>query len=218
MQNCSSGEVPMGKGDRLNKSQCPKNDLEKLSMTSKRYASLIGSIMYAQVCTRPNLAFAISVLKRYQSNPEEQHWIAAKKMLRYLQRTKSFMLTYKRVQDLELKGYVDSDFAGCVDDKKSTSGYIFFLTGAAVSWRSAKQKALATSTMEVEFIALFEATKKGMWLKNLISFMRIVNTISRPLTVYCDNKAALFFSRNNKKSEATRLMDVKYIRNVGTTR
>lgn len=211
MQDCSSSEVPMGKGDRLNKSQCCKNDLEKLSMTSKPCASLIGSIMYAQVCTRCDLAFAISVLSRYQTNPREQQWITAKKVFMYLQGTKSFMLTYRRVQDLELKRYVDSDFAGCVDDKQSTSGHIFFLASAVISWRSAKQKALATSTMEAKFIALFEATKKGIWLKNLISFMRTVDIISRPLTVYCNNKATVFFSINNKKSEATRLMDVKYL-------
>lgn len=121
------------------------------------------------------------------------------------------MLTYKRVENLELVGYSDSDFAGCVDDRKTTSGYIFFLAGATVSWRSAKQKALATSTMEAKFIGLFEATKKGMRLKNLISFMRIVDTIWRPLTIYCDNKSAIFFSKNNKKSDATQLMDVKYL-------
>ncbi|KAM2897840.1 hypothetical protein COP2_007438 [Malus domestica] len=108
-------------------------------------------------------------------------------------------------------GYSDLDFAGSIDDRKSNSGYIFFLVGAAVSWRSAKQKSLATSTVEVEFIALFEATKKGMWLKNLISFMRIVDTILRPLTIYCDNKSAIFFSKNNKKFDATPLMEVKYL-------
>lgn len=178
-------------------------------MTTKPYASLVGSLMYAQVCTRPDLALAISVLGRYQSNPREQHWVAAKKVLRYLQRTKPYMLTYKRVQNLELVGYTDSDFAGCIDDR--TIGYIFFLARAAVSWRSAKQKSLATSTMETEFIALFEAARKGMWLKNLITFMRMVDTISRPLNIFCDNKAAVFFSKNNEKSEASHLMDVKYL-------
>ncbi|KAM0968159.1 hypothetical protein TB1_015836 [Malus domestica] len=211
MQHCSNGEVPMGKGDRLNKSQCPKNELEKHGMSTKPYASLVGSLMYAQVCTRPDLAFAISVLGRYQANPGEQHWVAAKKVLRYLQRTKSYMLVYRSVENLELVGYTDSDFAGCLDDRKSTSGYVFTLGGAAVSWKSVKQKALATSTMEAEFIALFEATKKWLWLKNLITFMRLVDSISRPLVIHCDNKAAVFFSKNNKKSEATRLMDVKYL-------
>lgn len=95
-------------------------------MKTKPYASLVGSIMYAQVCTRSNLAFAISVLGRFQSNPGEQHWVATKKVLRYLQRTKSFMLTYKRVQDLELVGYSNSDFAGCVNDRRSTSRFFFF--------------------------------------------------------------------------------------------
>ena len=195
----------------MNKSQCPRNEIERQSMVNKPYASLVGSLMYAQVCTRPDLAFAISVLGRYQSNPGEQHWVAAKKVLRYLQRTKSFMLVYKKVENLELVGYTDADFAGCVDDRRSTSGYLFFLAGAAVSWKSAKQKALATSTMEAEFIACFEATKRGLWLRNLISCMTIVDSISRPLTIYCDNKAAVFFSKNNKKSEATRLMDIKYL-------
>lgn len=65
--------------------------------------------------------------------------------------------------------------------------------------------------MEAEFIALFEATKKGIWLRNLIIFVRIMDTIGRPLTIYCNNKAVVFFSKNNKKSDATHLMDVKYL-------
>ncbi|XP_048441879.1 secreted RxLR effector protein 161-like [Pyrus x bretschneideri] len=121
------------------------------------------------------------------------------------------MLVYKRLQNLELVGYADSDFAGSIDNRKSTSGNVFLLTGVAVLWKSVNQKALATSTMEAEFIALFEATKKWMWLKNLITFMRLVDTISRPLNIICDNKANVFFSKNNKKLEATRSMDVKYL-------
>ena len=127
MQGCSKGEVPMGKGDRLNKDQCPKNNMERENMQNKLYASLVGSLMYIQVCTRPDIAFSISVLGRFQSNPREQHWVTAKKVMRYLQRTKTYKLVYKRVDKLELFGYMDSDFAGCQDDRKSTSGYIFFL-------------------------------------------------------------------------------------------
>ena len=83
--------------------------------------------MYAQVCTRPDLAYAISVLGRFQSNLGEQHWVAAKKVLRYLQKKKSFMLVYKKCEKLEVVGYSDSDFAWCEDDRRSTSGYLFFL-------------------------------------------------------------------------------------------
>ena len=102
-------------------------------MKSIPYASVIGSMMYAQVCTRPDLAFVTGMLGRYQSNPGLDHQKAAKKALHYLQGTKGLMLTYKRSDNLEVVGYSDADFAGCVDDKKSTSGYIFTLAGGAIS-------------------------------------------------------------------------------------
>ena len=88
--------------------------------------------MYAQVCTRPDIAFAVGMLGRYQSNPGIEHWKAAKKVLRYLQGTKHHMLTYRRSDHLEVIGYSDSDFAGCVDSNKSTSGYVFLLAGGAI--------------------------------------------------------------------------------------
>ncbi|KAL0447563.1 UNVERIFIED_CONTAM: Secreted RxLR effector protein [Sesamum latifolium] len=125
------------------------------------YASAIGSLMYAQVCTRPDIAFAVGMLGRYQSNPGLDHWRAAKKVMRYLQGTKDYMLMYRRTENLEVVGYSDSDFAGCVDSRKSTSGYIFMIASGAVSWRSAKQTLIATSTMEAEFVSCFEATSHG---------------------------------------------------------
>ena len=97
------------------------------------YASAVGSIMYAQVCTRPDLAFITGMLGRYQSNPGIDHWKAVKKALRYIQGTKDLMLTYKRSDNLDVIGYSDVDFEGCVDTKKSTSGYIFTLAGGAMS-------------------------------------------------------------------------------------
>jgi hypothetical protein len=95
------------------------------------------------------------MLGRYLSNPGMNHWKTTKKVLRYLQRTKNHMLTYRRSDKLEVIGYTDSDFVGCVDSLKSTSGYIFMLAGGAISWRSAKQSMIASSTMAAEFIACF---------------------------------------------------------------
>ena len=100
------------------------------------YASTIGSLMYAQVCTRPDIAYIVGMLGRYLSNPGNDHWIAAKHVMRYLQRTKDYMLTYRNSDQLEIIGYSDSDFAGCRDSMKSTSGYIYLLTGGAISWKS----------------------------------------------------------------------------------
>ena len=154
--------------------------------------------MYAQVCTRPNIVFAIGMLGRYQSNPGFDHWKAAKKVIRYLQGTKDYKLMYRRTSNLEVVGYLDSNFAGCVDSCKSTSGYIFILANGAISWRSVKQTLTVTSTMEAEFIACFEATSHGVWLKSFIFGLRVMDSISRSLSIYCDNSIAVFMAKNNK--------------------
>ena len=108
-------------------------------------------------------------------------------------------------------GYSDSDFASCVDSRKSTFGYIFKLVDGAVSWRSAKQALTATSTMEVEFISCFEASSHSVWLKSFIYGLRIVDSISRPLKLYCDNSAAVFMAKNNKSGSRSKHIDIKYL-------
>ena len=198
MKGCSPSVAPIMKGDKLSLNQCPKNDLENESMKNIPYASVVGSLMYAQVCTRPDIAYAVGVLGRYQSNPGVDHWRAAKKVMRYLQGTKDYMLMYRQTDNLDLVGYSDADFAGCVDSRKSTSGYIFIMAGGAVSWRSVKQTLIATSTMEAEFVSCFQATSQGVWLKSFISGLRVMDSISRPLKIFCDNSAAVFLAKNNK--------------------
>src|SRR3954470_22143108 len=112
------------------------------------YASAVGSLMYAQVCTRSDLAFIVGMLGRYLSNPGVDHWRAAKRVVRYLQRTKDYMLTYKRSESdqLEIIGFSDSDFGGCQDTRRSTSGYVFLLAGGAISWKSLKHEMCEADT------------------------------------------------------------------------
>ncbi|XP_040987751.1 secreted RxLR effector protein 161-like [Juglans microcarpa x Juglans regia] len=124
MQKCALGVVPIIKEDKFNKTQCPRNELERESGKNIPYASVVGSLMYAQVCTRLDIAYAISVLSRFQLNPRQEHWKAAKKVMRYLKKTEGNMLTFQRSNHLEVVGYLDSDFAGCQDDLKSTSGLL----------------------------------------------------------------------------------------------
>ena len=102
------------------------------------YASAVGSLVYAQVCTRPDIALIVGVLGRYLSNPGMDHWKEVKRVIRYLQRTKDYILTYRRSNFLEIIGYSDSYFAGCQDSKQSTSGYVYMLARGAISWESAK--------------------------------------------------------------------------------
>lgn len=202
----------MSKGDKLHAGQCPGNLLEKNEMDKKPYARLVGSLMYAQICTRPDLAFAVGMLSRYQSNPGHEHWVAGKKVLRYLKRTKDNMLVYKKLKDQELEviGYSDASYKADVDDLKSTSGYVFMMAGGAVSWKSVKQSLTATSTMQAEYIAVHEATGQALWLRNFILEIKIVDSIQRPLKIFCDNAAAVFFAKNNKRSTASRNINVKY--------
>ena len=160
-------------------------------MNNVPYTNALGNIMYAQVCTKPDIAFATGLLGRYQSNPGHDHWVAAKKVLRYLKRTKDYMLIYKHVQDLQLVRYLDSDFAGYQDEKKSTTGYIFKLAGGAVSWKSEKQKSMTSSTMQAEFVACFSATTQAIWLRNLIKELTVFDFVDRSVQLYCDNKLSI---------------------------
>ena len=156
MQNYKPSPAPIVKDDRFWEFQCPRNQYEIDQMKAVPYASAVGSLQYAQVCTRPDLAFVIGLLGRYQSNSEIEHWRLVKKVLRYLQGTKCLMLTYRRFDSLYIEGHTDSDYTG--DDRKSTSGYIFTLAGGAISWKSSKQTITTSSMMYAEFVVCYEAT------------------------------------------------------------
>lgn len=212
MEKCRSGNAPISKGDKMHKGQCPRNNLERKNMENIPYAGLVGSLMYAQVCTRPDISFAVNMLSRYQSNAGQEHWVAGKKVLRYLMSTKDYMLVYKHIEDheLQVECYTDASYKQDMDDLKSTSGYIFMLAGGAISWKTSKQGLTATSTFQAEYIAIFEATAHAIWLRNFISRMKVVDSIEMPLVIYCDNATAVFFSKNNKRTSASRNIDVKY--------
>uniref|UniRef100_A0A6N2L3B4 Fe2OG dioxygenase domain-containing protein n=1 Tax=Salix viminalis TaxID=40686 RepID=A0A6N2L3B4_SALVM len=214
MQDCKPGDTPVAKGDKFSLNQCPKNDFEKREIQKIPYASVVGSLMYAQVCTRPDIAYIIGILGRYLSNPGIDHWKAAKRVLRvlrYLQRTKDYMLTYRSLTNLEIIGYSNSDYAGCLDSMKSTSGYIYMLAGGAVSWKSVKQSLIASSTMAAEFIACYEASNHGVWLRNFVTGLHIVDDIERPLKLFCDNKSTVLYSNNNRSSSKSKHIDIKFL-------
>ncbi|RVX04827.1 Copia protein [Vitis vinifera] len=151
------------------------------------------------------------MLRRYQSNPSLDHWRAAKKVMRYFQGTKDYKLMYRRTSNLEVVGYLNSDFVGCVNSCKSTFGDIFILADGAISWRSVKQILTATSTVEAEFISCFEATSHGVWIKSFIFGFRIMDSISRPLSIYCDNSTVVFTTKNNKSGNRSKHIDIKYL-------
>lgn len=210
IQDCRSRDTAISKGDKFSLNQCPKTNLKIQEMQKIPYASIVGSLMYAKVCTLPNIAYIVGVLGRYLSNPGMDHWKASKKFMRYLKRTRDYMLTYKRSNHLEIIGYSNSDFARCEDSSRSTSGYVYLLAGGAICWRSVKQGIIATSTIEAEFIACFEASNHGIWLRNFVTRLGIINKVEKTIKLFRDNKSAMLYSNNNKSSTKSKNFKVKY--------
>jgi hypothetical protein len=120
------------------------------------------------------------------------------------------MLTYRRLNTFEIVGYSNSDFAGCKDTEKSMSGYVFLLIGGTILWKSSKQTVTTSSTMYAEFVACYEATRQAMWLKKFVPGLRVVENIERPLKLYCDNEPAIFYTHNNKSSDAAKHIKIKF--------
>ena len=144
--------VPIPVGVRLSAEQCPKTQEEEDNMSRVSYASVVGSLMYAMVCTRPDIAHAVGVLSRFMSKPGKEHWTAVKRVFRYLRGTSDYGLCYQGRPGLDkvldIRGFVDADWAGDLDQRRSTSGYVFNLFGGSVIWMSKKQSVVALSTTE----------------------------------------------------------------------
>ena len=186
----------------------PKTDEEKVSMEKIPYASAVGSLMYAMVCTRPDLAYSASLVSRFMSNPSKEHWEAVKWIFRYLKGASDVGLLYKRMEDdgEKLRGYVDVDFTGDLDKQRFLTGYVFTLFGCTVSWKAQLQPVVALSTTEAEYIAATEGVKEAMWLKGLIGELGIVQD---KVEVFYDNQSSIHLTKNQMFHERTKHIDFK---------
>lgn len=160
------------------------------AFSQNQYASAIGSLMYCMTCTRPDIAFAVGKLSRYTSNPSREHWKAIFRVFKYLKKTIDYGLCYSGYPNV-LEGYTDASWITESDDHASTSGWIFTLGGAAISWGSKKQTCLADSTMASEFIALNSASKEAEWLRNLLLEIPIWPKPMPPVLIHCDSQSTL---------------------------
>ncbi|KAK2429799.1 secreted RxLR effector protein [Trifolium repens] len=191
MRDSKKGFIPMQHGICLSKTQSPSSKEERERMNEIPYASAIRSIMYAMLCTRPDVSYALSTTSRYQSDPGESYWIAVKNILKYLRRTKETFLVYGGEEELAVVGYTDASFQTDKDDFRSQSGFVFCLNGGAVSWKSSKQETVADSTTEAEYIAASCAAKEAVWIKKFMSELEVVPSIVDPISLYCDNNGAI---------------------------
>ncbi|XP_030970829.1 secreted RxLR effector protein 161-like [Quercus lobata] len=161
------------------------------------YASAVGSLMYAMLCTRPDICFAVGMVSRYQSNPGPVHWQAVKRIFRYLRGTLDLIVCYQG-GDLRLRGYSDVDWASDRDERKSTTGYAFLLSCAAISWCSKKQSCIALSTMDSEYVVCSAAAQEAVWLKRFFQSLRVTSLADEAVKMYCDNTTALSHAKDPK--------------------
>ena len=167
--------TPIAPHFKLSSAQSPQTKEDKEKMKKIPYASAIGSMMYAMVCTRPDISYAVSLVSRFMANAGSEHWNAVKWVLRYLAHTVSMGLHYERNMNEKqaVVGYVDSDYAGELDKRRSLTGYVFTLFGNTISRKASLQHVVSLSTTEAEFIAITEAVKEAIWVKGLVSELGI---------------------------------------------
>ena len=135
------------------------------------YLAGIGSLMYASMATRPDITYATNKLSQFNADPGLPHWTALQQVFRYLKWTRDFVLTLGGIAKPQLTGYTDSDYAGCTDTWRSTSGYVFTLGCGPISWSSKRQPIVTTSSCEAEYVASCHVTKEAMWLRRLLELL-----------------------------------------------
>ncbi|CAN1745337.1 Retrovirus-related Pol polyprotein from transposon TNT 1-94 [Linum perenne] len=165
------------------------------AVNQTEYAKTIGSLMFLTNCTRPDVAFAVNRLSRYTSNPSSDHWIALRRVLKYLKGTANWGLKFKGYPPI-LEGYTDANWVTSKDDVSSTSGFVFTLGGAAVSWKSTKQTCIARSTMESEFIALDTACQEAEWIRSLLADIPVWKKPTPAVSLHCDSQAAIHVAKS----------------------
>ena len=206
MHGAKPVSTPLASHFKLSKELSPKTEQEKENMSKVPYASAVGSLMYAMVCTRPDIAHAVGVVSRFMSNPGKMHWEAVKWILRYLRGTTKAALHFGG-SEIKLHGYVDSDLAGDLDRSRSTTGYVFTLGSAAVSWKSQLQDVVALSTTEAEYVAATEASKEMIWLQELMEELGKKQESSR---LYSDSKSAIHLAKNSAFHPKTKHIRIRY--------
>ena len=149
------------------------------------------------------------MVSQYQSNPRPKHWQPVKHILKYLRRTRDYMLVYDS-EDLIPIGYTDLDFQSDLDFRKSTSDCVFTLGGGTIIWRSVKQSCIADSTMEAEYAATCEAAKEAVWLKKFLFDLGVMRMEQVPITLFCDNSGVVTQSKDPRNHKKGKHIERKY--------
>uniref|UniRef100_A0AAV1VK09 Integrase catalytic domain-containing protein n=1 Tax=Peronospora matthiolae TaxID=2874970 RepID=A0AAV1VK09_9STRA len=204
MDECKAVASPVDVSSRL----VPSNSASKVDVP---FREAVGALMHLTTATRPDIAYAVSFVSRFMEKPQEEHWVAVKRIFRYLQGTKMHGICYKPSAKIDFRGYSDADWDGDLADRKSTSGYVFMLLGAPVSWGSKKQPSVSLSTSEAEYIALSLAIQEGKWINRLLcEIMAAANEEGPELVIREDNQSCIKMTKNPVNHGRAKHIDIKY--------
>ena len=193
----------------LSKSMCPQSPKEKAYMKDKPFSNLVGSLLYAAISTRPDIANAVRAVSRYMANPGPQHWKAARRILRYLKGTLKLGIKFcGRVNGIDIYLYSDASFAMCVDTRRSVTAFTVYWNNGIVNWESRTQPSTARSTTEAEYMAMAEATSESIWIAKVAQDLGI--PIHGPITLFEDNSGAIALANTRKHMRRTKHIDVRY--------
>jgi len=215
MATCSTSPTPMVSGLQLRKEEILQANKEQV----KLYQSIIGSLMYPMVQTRPDICFAVIVLSRFNQNPNAKHLTAAKRVLRYLRGTLEYGLTYGRSNrngngngyGHDLTGFTDADWAADEETRRSVGAYIYVLYGGAISWCSKRQTTIALSSCEAEYMAQTQASKEAIWLTRLLSELDLGYGLPRaPVVIKADNQGAIALAKDPRFHSRTKHIDIQW--------
>jgi hypothetical protein len=186
----------------------PLSDADARDLAHLPYRSLIGSLMYLAVGTRPDISFAVARLCQFLDCYRRAHWSAAIRVVRYLKGTRSLALTLGGDPEVDLVGFSDSSHADCPETARSTMGYCFSIGGAIFTWSSRRQKTVSNSSCEAEYIALSEASREALWLRQ---FLREIHFLKpNPTILLCDNNGAKSLSADPTHHSRSKHIDVRH--------
>ena len=184
-----------------------KDDEVSKAVDPIRYQSMVGSLLYAATATHPDIAHAVGVVSKFNARPNEAHLTAMKRIFRYLKGTVDHVLKYEK-KDAVLVGYSDVDWAGDQDDRHSTTGNLFIMSGSPISWLSKKQPMVSLSTSEAEYVALSVATQEAVWLRRLFDDLQA--NLKEPTVVLEDNQGTIAMVKNRVSHFRTKHIDIRY--------
>ena len=162
--------------------------------------------MWGQLATRPDLSFAVSLLSRFQADPGIEHWKNLLHVIGYIKNTIDYGLTYSRNADLTPLAYVDADYGGCRDTRRSTSGYVFTMAGGAVTWSSKRQATVALSTVEAEYVAMSRCAQQMVWMQTWLDEVEIEH--ATPGVIKGDSRGAIALAKTTKEHGKVKHIDI----------